>query len=231
METRYLRNHCAISPEEQCLLREKRAVVIGLGGLGGYAVECMGRLGVGRMTLVDGDIFEHSNLNRQLLATSTLIGQPKVTAACQRLTEINPLVSINPIQQRLTAENAEEILAGHDVVVDALDNIADRLILESAAFRLQIPLVHGAIAGWSGQLCTVMPGDNTLHYLYADVQESSSGEESELGNLSFTAAAIAAMQAAEAVKVLLGRGALTRRMLLQVDLLDNRYEQIPLRLP
>ena len=231
METRYLRNYSAVSIEEQYLLREKRVAIIGLGGLGGCVSECLGRLGVGKMTLVDGDIFEQSNLNRQLLATSTLIGQPKVVAACQRLTEINPLVNTNPVQRRLTAENAVGILAGHHVVVDALDNIPDRLILEHAASRLRIPLVHGAIAGWCGQICTVMPGDDTLQYLYGDVQGSGSGTENELGNLSFTATAIAALQAAETVKVLLGRGVLTRRMLLQADLLNNRYEQIPLLLP
>ena len=228
---RYLRNHSAISAAEQSLLRGKRVAVIGLGGLGGFVTECLGRLGVGAMTLIDGDIFEESNLNRQLLATPSKIGCSKAVAASQRLAEINYLVTTYPIHQRLTIENASVLLPGNDVVVDALDNIPDRLVLEQAASRLQLPLVHGAIAGWNGHICTVLPGDNILSYLYEGAQENHSGAEADSGNLSFTAAFVASLQAAEVIKILLGRGELARGKLFQLDLLNNKFEQIELYLP
>ena len=226
---RYLRNYGAISKKEQHLLSRKRVAVIGLGGLGGNVVENLARLGVGHLTLVDGDVFEESNLNRQLLSTTALIGQPKADAACRRIAEINPLVTVCPMQQSLTAENAVQILSGHDAVVDALDNISDRLILEQAASCLQIPLIHGAIAGWCGHVCTVLPGDSTLSYLYEGAlvdPSDATADEVTNSSLSFAASFTAALQASETTKVLLGRGELTRGKLLQLDLLNNHFEQV-----
>ena len=227
METeRYKYNHAAISESEQVKLKNKHVFVAGCGGLGGYVMECLARLGVGHITVVDGDVFEESNLNRQLLCSSMNLGKPKVRAAQQRIQAVNALVSVEARQIFITDDNAEELIKGCDVVVDCLDTIPSRLILQAAAREVGIPLVHGAVAGWSGHVCTILPGDNTLDVIYGH-SKAEKGIESETGNLSFTVAYVASIQGAEVIKLLLQRGNHIRG-LLQIDLLNMIFETIPL---
>jgi molybdopterin/thiamine biosynthesis adenylyltransferase len=221
---RYIRNHKAISEEQQELLKNKRVLVVGCGGLGGYVIECLGRLGVGHLVVVDGDVFDETNLNRQLLSSIMHLGKPKVLAAQQRMQAINPLVKVDAHQVRITDVNAPGLMQGCDLVIDALDNIPSRMVLIKAARDADIPLVHGAIAGWFGQVYIVKPGDKELEILY-ESSPSEKGVEIELGNLAFTAAMVASIQAAEAVKLLLGLGE-SIRGLLQIDLLHNIVDDI-----
>ncbi|MFZ3069849.1 MAG: HesA/MoeB/ThiF family protein [Anaerolineaceae bacterium] len=223
---RYIRNHNAINKEEQSQLAQKRVLVVGCGGLGGYGIECFGRFGVGHIIAVDGDIFEESNLNRQLLSSQMNLGKPKVLAAQQRMQAINPLVSVEAVQAFFTRENGASLMQDCDLVVDALDNIPSRRVLQQVAKEAGLPLVHGAIAGWCGQVCVIRPGEDLLDLLYAD-PELVRGEEANAGNLSFTAGVVASLQAAEAVKLLLGRPGLQGE-LLQIDLLSDTFERIPL---
>lgn len=225
---RYSRNHAAIDEAEQRTLAKSRVLVVGCGGLGGYLVEFLGRIGVGRITVVDGDTFEESNLNRQLLATQDEIGRPKAAAAERRMRIVNPLVELIPICEMLVVENAHRLLAGQQVALDALDNIPARLLLERTSAELDIPLVHGAIAGWRGHVCVVQPGDETLRKLYADAPTDGQGEEIYDGSLGFTAAAVASLQVAETIKLLLKRGDLLHRQLLELDLLNGSRTIFPL---
>lgn len=226
--TRYSRNREAVGEAEQAILAESRVLVVGCGGLGGYLVEFLGRVGVGRITVVDGDVFEESNLNRQLFATADEIGRPKVDAAERRMRAVNPLVQLTPVCEMLTEENARGLLTGQQVAVDALDNIPARLLLGRTAAELGIPLVHGAIAGWRGHVCVVQPGDDTLHMLYDGAPDDGRGEEIYDGSLGFTAAAVASLQAAETVKLLLKRGMHRDRELLELDLLNGEWMVFPL---
>lgn len=210
---RYLRNHNAISPQEQALLVQKRVVIIGCGGLGGYLLEQLGRLGVGFIRVVDPDNFEESNLNRQLLSSTLNLGKPKVLAAKHRMLAVNPLVEVDAIQVRMTAENASDLLAGCDLVLDALDNIPDRFILQQASKTAQIPLVHGAVAGWQGQVCLVLPGQDLLTLIYGDSQEYN-GEEQETGTLAFTVGLTASLMAAIGLQILLDKPLPERNLLL-----------------
>ena len=210
---RYLRNQNAISPQEQALLAQKRIVIIGCGGLGGYLLEQLGRLGVGFIRVVDPDLFEESNLNRQLLSSTPNLGKPKVLAAKHRMLAVNPLVEVDAIQVRMTAENASDLLAGCDLVLDALDNIPDRFILQQAAKTAQIPLAHGAVAGWQGQVCPILPGQDLLNLIYGDCQEYS-GEEHETGTLAFTVGLTASLMAAISLQTLLNKGIPERKLLL-----------------
>ena len=223
---RYSRNMNTLSPYENDCLKGFKVCVIGCGGLGGYIIEELGRLGIGTITAVDGDVFEESNLNRQLLSDMNNLGSSKADAAAKRMSKINPLITIVPVEQRLTAENGLAILKGHDVVIDALDNIESRIILERLAEELEIPMVHGAIAGWFGQVTTVFPGDRTLSLLYPEGEKH--GIEKELGNPSFTPAVIASLQVAETLKVLIKRGAVLRKRILVINLLNQEYEIIEL---
>lgn len=216
---RYLRNHDAISEAEQAILAQKRVLVVGCGGLGGYVIECLARIGVGHLRVVDGDVFDETNLNRQLLSSSMNLGRPKTLAAQQRVMAVNPLVEVEAFQTLLTDENAVPLLDGCDVAVDALDNIPSRLVLQQAARSAGIPLVHGAVAGWIGQVCVVQPGQELLNSLYPASMDTQ-GEEQETGTLSFTAALTASWQAAETVKLLLGKPGLHGEIL-EIDLLTT----------
>ena len=223
---RYLRNHDAISEAEQAILAQKRVLVVGCGGLGGYVIECLARIGVGYLRVVDGDVFDETNLNRQLLSSNMNLGRPKTLAAQQRVMAVNPLVEVEAFQTLLTDENAVPLLDGCDVAVDALDNIPSRLVLQQAARSAGIPLVHGAVAGWIGQVCVVQPGQELLNSLYP-ASTDNQGEEQETGTLSFTAALTASWQAAETVKLLLGKPGLDREIL-ELDLLNSSFVKIKL---
>ena len=222
MGNRYQRNMNTFSPAENASFKGFRICVVGCGGLGGYVIEMLGRLGIGHMTVVDGDVFDESNLNRQILSTEKLIGKEKALVAEARMKEVNGEVKITPIVAFLKEDNCRDLLKGHHLVVDALDNMSSRKILAKACGELGIPLVHGAIAGWYGQVSTIMPGDNTMERLYRG--EDKEGIEVELGNPSFTPALVASIQVAEVTKVLLGKGELLQNKLLTLDLLYHEYE-------
>ena len=219
MEERYSRNVPAISAEEQAALAEKRVLIAGCGGLGGNLLEHLARLGVGHITAVDGDVFEASNLNRQILSTPALLGSGKAAAARQRAGQVNPAVSVTAAAEFLTEENADRLLAGCDLALDALDNAPARLCLAEACARLGIPLVHGAVQGWSDQAAVVTPGSGLLHRLYAGAAPAKYKTV-----LPFTAAFCAAVQASEAVKLLCGRPSALENRLLLADLLHMDWE-------
>jgi len=224
---RYLRNQDAISEEEQATLAAKRVLVVGCGGLGGMVIECLARIGVGHLRVVDGDLFEASNLNRQLLSSNMNLGRPKTLAAKQRVMAVNPLVEVDAVQAELKAENAAQLLKDCDVAVDCLDNVPDRLLLQQAAKTAGVPLVHGAVAGWNGRICVIQPSEDLLNLLYPEAEELQ-GEELQMGTLAFTAALTASWQAAETVKLLLGKPGLQGEIL-EVDLLSgsaNRFRLV-----
>ena len=145
MEERYIRNLGALTEQECAQLRTKTVFVAGCGGLGGYLIEMLLRLGVGTIRAADGDVFEASNLNRQLLSLPAALGQSKVEAAAKRAAEVNPDVRFVPIPEFVTEENAAELIRGSDAVLDALDNIQARRILARACAEEGIPMIHGAI--------------------------------------------------------------------------------------
>lgn len=231
MLARYERNLKAFSEAEIGILSTLTIAVVGCGGLGGYILEYLGRLGIGSLIASDGDCFEESNLNRQLLCNSGTIGENKAKAAQKHMHLVNPLVKFHAIPFRLDANNGRDLLRGADLIIDAVDGISSRFALQEIAEGLGIPLVHGAVAGWYGQVATVYPGDRTLEEVYRKKNGKSGQErgiEADLGNFSFGPAAVAALQAAEAVKVLLGRGETLRRKLLVIDLLENDFEVLDL---
>ena len=226
VERRYLRNLSMLSEAEMEKLAGCRVAVVGCGGLGGYVVELLGRLGVGHLTAVDGDCIEETNLNRQLLADDETLGQNKAEAARDRMFKVNRLVTVTPVAREITGENGLQLLAGHQVIVDAVDSIATRLLLQELAARLGVPLVHGAIAGWYGQVTTVFPEDRSLDAIYAG--GAASVIERDLGNPSFTPALVASIQASEVVKLLLGRGEVLRRRVLYIDLFEQSHTVVSL---
>lgn len=224
---RYQRNRNMISVAEQLLLFRSRIAVIGCGGLGGYIIEELARLGVGHIVAVDPDIFEEHNLNRQLLSTFRTLGRAKVEAALARVNEINPAVTVTPIRDAFCTANGHALLKGVTVAVDALDSIAYRLELAEICTEMDIPMVHGAIGGWYGHVTTQLPGDTTVQNIYCN-WVAGKGIEQQLGNPAFTPAVVASLQVAEVCKIVLGRGKLLRNRKLSIDLLDMEIHEIPL---
>ena len=152
---RYCRNQRSLSNEEQIKLLQSHVAVIGQGGLGGTVTEILARIGVGCLTLVDADIFEESNLNRQLLSTVDDLGCSKAEAGKKRVERINPAVEVTAKTTFLTRSNGEEILSGSQLAVDCLDSIPSRFDLEHACQALKIPLVSAAIGGSTGQATVI----------------------------------------------------------------------------
>jgi molybdopterin/thiamine biosynthesis adenylyltransferase len=227
LPARYQRNQQMISTAQQLRLFQSTVAVVGCGGLGGYILEELARLGVGQIVAIDPDVFEEHNLNRQLLSTVELLGTAKVDAAVERLAAINPAVTVKPINAAFNSEDGREMLVAVDLVIDAVDNILARLDLAEVCRQLNIPLVHGAIAGWFGQVVTVEPGDETVKKLYGQ-WAGGKGVEAKLGNPSFTPAVAASLQVSEACKLLLGQGRLMRKKMLSINLLNMQFEEIPL---
>jgi len=219
---RYERNHEMITLDQQQELRNKRVCIIGCGGLGGYSIEFLARLGVGNMTVVDGDVFDETNLNRQVLSNESNIGKSKAEIALHHIHTINSDVNVTAISNFFAEDNAEAILKEHDVVVDALDNISTRRLLEKTCATLNIPFVHGAIAGWYGQVATIFPGDQTLDSIYHSTGEK--GVEKRLGNPSFTPAIVSGIQVSEVLKIMLGSPDVLRHKVLYIDLLTHSYD-------
>jgi len=215
---RYVRNQQAIAADDQLRLCRSRVVVVGVGGLGGYAAEQLARLGIGALVLVDPDVFVESNLNRQRFARASSLGRPKAEAAAEEIFAINPGVEVSGRQERLNRENGAELIAGADVVVDGLDNIADRLLLQKLCEEKGIPMVHGAIAGFEGQVSTVLPGAAGLKTLYGESPAESPPPEAVLGVPSLTPMMIAGLQVMEVLKILLNRKRLLSGRMLYLDL-------------
>ncbi|HBK52961.1 HesA/MoeB/ThiF family protein [Syntrophomonas wolfei] len=224
---RYQRNAKSITREEQCRLFQSRVAVIGCGGLGGYLLEELARLGIASISAWDYDSFAEHNLNRQLLSDMDTIGLSKVETAAKRVQAINPAVKFQAFNRPFAAGEGEDLLAGHQVVVDALDSIPVRKMLAAVCQRLSLPLVHGAIAGWCGQVCTQFPGEDSLETIYRNSNQEQ-GVESEQGVLAFAPAVVASLQVAEVVKILLGRGELLRKRILLFNLLDMEFEVLDL---
>jgi molybdopterin/thiamine biosynthesis adenylyltransferase len=225
LPARYQRNRAMLSIQQQLLLLQSKVAVFGCGGLGGYIIEELARLGVGRITVVDPDVFEEHNLNRQLLCTQELLGKKKVAAAVHRVNAINPAVRLQPFDVAFGQNNSTELLKDLTVAADGLDSIPVRLELAKACNNQNIPLVHGAIAGWSGHVAVQYPGENILQHLYAGIK-TGHGVEKRLGNPSFTPAVIASLEVAEIVKILLGMEPLLPRRYLAVDLYHMEFTEL-----
>jgi len=207
---RYVRNLGAVGVAGQARLLGAWAAVIGLGGVGGLVAEILARAGGGTLVLVDGDAFEETNLNRQILSSRASLGRPKAEVARERLLDVNPHVEVVACCQRLTRENARSLLAGpaggapaDRVVIDCLDTGRDRLVLQDACRELGLPLVHGAIRGWRGRCTLVLPRGPGLELFYGR-DDVPSGAEAAAGAPGPAPALLAAWQAGQALRVLLG---------------------------
>jgi len=215
--SRYQRNLGTVGWEGQIALLRATVGVVGAGGLGGWIIEGLARMGVGRLIVVDGDTFEENNLNRQAFCTEHNLGQSKVEAARQRVARVNAAVEVVTHHVQVDEAQMVRLLRGAQVLVDALDTLPTRLALQRAACKLGVPLVHGAIAGYVGQVMTILPEDPGLQGLYGSAAVPERGVEVRWGNPAATPMMVAAWQIQEVVKLLAGRGEPLRGRLLFMD--------------
>ena len=223
MDERYIRNFPAISEEDQQELKNKTVAVVGCGGLGGYLINGLARIGIGKIKLIDCDTFSESNLNRQLLCTEENLGKSKAAEASLAVAKINSNVKTEVYIARLSKDNAKNILEGSDIVMDALDNIEGRLVAEKACEELGIYFIHGAAAGWRSQVSTVAPGSKTLEKIYPQGKKTSPPPV-----LPFAPGLTANIQLSEALKVLLGRENTLENKLFISDLEHDVFSVIDL---
>jgi molybdopterin/thiamine biosynthesis adenylyltransferase len=189
-----------LGEEGQIKLKNSHAVIIGIGGLGCASATYLTAAGIGRITLVDFDVVELSNLNRQVLYWEEDIGKKKVIVAQRKLSKLNPGSKIIPIFDKITEENALRIIGEPHVVLDGLDNFASRLIVNSACVKRKVPYIHGGVGRFRGLVTTIIPGETPcLACIYPEKTEQREGA----GVLGLVPAVVANVQALEAIKLIL----------------------------
>jgi molybdopterin/thiamine biosynthesis adenylyltransferase/rhodanese-related sulfurtransferase len=221
-----------VGDEGQQRLLDARVLLIGAGGLGSPASLYLAAAGVGTLGIVDDDVVDASNLQRQIAHTTERLGEPKVESARRTIAALNPDVTVVPFQERLTSENVERILAGGwDVIVDGADNFPTRYLVNDASVWHGIPVVHGSIYRFEGQTTVFHPGAGPCYRcLYpAPPPPELAPSCSEGGVLGVLPGIVGSLQATEALKLILGAGdTLTGRLLL-IDALHTTFDEVQIR--
>jgi len=217
--------------ESQIKLKNSSVLVIGAGGLGCPVLQYLVAAGVGKIGIVDNDVIESSNLQRQILFDHDDIGSPKAKVAAAKLTRLNPFIKINPIIERLKKENAEFLFDGYDLIVDGTDNFSSRYLINDACILFEKPLIHGSIHLFEGMVSVFnFQGGPTYRCLFPEQPASSSIPScAEAGVLGVLPGIIGCMQAMEAIKVITGRGQPLSGKILSYNSLSNSTRIINLQ--
>ena len=221
---RFNRNIGSLGIIGQKKLLESCCLVVGLGGLGGFLCEELARTGIGKIYASDGDIFDQTNLNRQLFASEDNIGKSKSKEAGKRINKINSSVEFKAFDCKFSMI-PEQIWKEVTIVFDCLDNIKDRLILAEKCSQANVPFVHGAIAGFSGEVAVIWPGSHLLEDVY---RTDKKGIEQKLGTPVFTAAVASSIMAAEGIKLLISKTIKRENRILYFDLKQNIWQSVNL---
>ena len=232
--TRYSRHLLIpeVGEEGQLKLLESRILLIGAGGLGSPSSLYLAAAGVGTLGIVDDDVVDATNLQRQIVHSTERLGESKAESAKRTLEELNPDVEVVPYIERLTSENVERILAdGWDVIVDGADNFPTRYLINDAAVWHDIPLVHGSIYRFEGQATVFKPGDGPCYRcLFPQPPPPELAPScAEGGVLGVLPGIIGSLQASEALKLCLGIGEPLIGRLLLFDALATEFSEVNLR--
>ncbi|MBV29840.1 MAG: molybdopterin biosynthesis protein MoeB [Actinobacteria bacterium] len=221
-----------IGDEGQQKLLNARVLMLGAGGLGSPAALYLAAAGVGTIGIIDMDIVDESNLQRQVLHNLDRIGDRKVDSAKKTLTLLNPDVDVVTYDTRLGADNILDILEGWDVVVDGADNFPSRYVLNDASVKLGIPVVHGSIYRFEGQITVFDPLNGPTYRDYIPVPPPAELAPScaEAGVLGVLPGIVGTIQALETIKVILGLGDSLRGRILAFDSLEMSFREFKLRL-
>ncbi|SCX76216.1 HesA/MoeB/ThiF family protein [Desulfoluna spongiiphila] len=219
---RYVRNAGSFSSDEQRQLLGKVVAVAGCGGLGGYIAQFLARMGVGGLRLFDPDVYEASNLNRQVFASSDTLGAGKAETARAALSAVNPSVSVTAHRLDVTGDKARPHLTGVDLVADGLDSLGDRARLSELARALKVPMVHAAISGFEARVMVLWPEGPSFGELFGAEAETTA--EATLGTPAVTPAVAAGLQCSQIVGVLLGKVSPAETPMVHMDLMEMRTE-------
>ncbi|MEX1004280.1 MAG: molybdopterin-synthase adenylyltransferase MoeB [Acidimicrobiia bacterium] len=220
-----------VGEEGQTKLLDSKVLLIGAGGLGSPAAMYLAAAGVGTLGIVDFDVVDASNLQRQILHNMDRLGEFKVESARQTLQALNPDVKIEPYRERLSADNVLDIMAGYDVVVDGGDNFPTRYLINDASLHLKIPVVHGAIFRFEGQASVFHPYEGPCYRcLFPQPPPPELAPScAEAGVLGVLPGIIGSIEAMEAIKLLLGIGEPLTGRLLTYDALTQDFRTLKLR--
>ena len=219
-----------VGPEGQKRLLEGSALVVGAGGLGAPVIQYLAAAGVGQLGIVDDDVVERSNLQRQIIHRDADVGRPKAKSAAEFVAELNPDVEVDAMERRIAPEEARDLVADYDVVVDCTDNFPTRYMLNDACQIEGVPLCHGAIYKFEGQITTLTPEGPCYRCLFPEAPEPGTVPDcATTGVLGVLPGTVGCLQATEAVKLLLGLGETLSGRLLFYDARELSFETVPYR--
>ncbi|WP_222916399.1 molybdopterin-synthase adenylyltransferase MoeB [Natrinema sp. SYSU A 869] len=225
-----------IGPEGQQRLLEGSVLVVGAGGLGSPAIQYLAAAGVGRLGIVDDDVVERSNLQRQIVHGDADVGRPKVESAADYVAALNPDIDVETHEVRVTADTVDDLVTEYDVVLDASDNFATRYLLNDHCVLTETPLFHGAIYRFEGQITSFTNergGDDSppcYRCIFPEAPEPGTVPDcATTGVLGVLPGTVGCIQATEVVKYLLGKGELLEGRLLMYDAMDMSFEEVPVR--
>ncbi|SEH37881.1 adenylyltransferase and sulfurtransferase [Halopenitus malekzadehii] len=216
-----------VGPEGQQRLLEGDVLVLGAGGLGAPVIQYLAAAGVGTIGIVDDDVVERSNLQRQVIHTDADVGEPKVESARRYVEALNPDVDVRTHETRLDVTNARELLADHDVIVDCSDNFRTRYIVNDVARIESIPVAHGAIYKFEGQATTLLPEGPCYRCLFPEAPEPGTVPDcASTGVLGVLPGTLGCIQATEAVKLLLESGEPLSGRMVFYDAMGMTFETV-----
>jgi adenylyltransferase/sulfurtransferase len=211
--------------EGQAKLKKARVFIAGAGGLGSVTATYLAAAGVGVIRLVDHDKVELSNLNRQVLHWDEDIGKEKADSAAEKLKRLNPGLKVEATKERISESNIPRLVAGFDLIVDAMDNLPTRYLLNKTAIEMKIPFFHGAVNGFEGRAMTIIPGETAcLGCVYRGAVV-----EGKFPVVGVTPGVIGCIQATEVIKYIVGIGQLLTNRLLVYDGLNLRFSEFKVK--
>lgn len=215
----------------QLKLLDARVLLLGAGGLGSPAALYLAAAGVGTIGVVDADTVDESNLQRQVIHTTDRVGMPKVESARQAIAALNPEVNVITHETRLTAENAEEIVAGYDIIIDGSDNFDTMYLLNELSVRLNKPNISSSILGFDGQITTIVPFAGPCYRcIYPEAPPAALAPScGEVGVLGVLPGIMGLLQTNEAIKLILGIGETLAGRILLFDALDTTFTELKVR--
>ncbi|MEC9316536.1 MAG: molybdopterin-synthase adenylyltransferase MoeB [Actinomycetota bacterium] len=221
-----------IGEEGQQQLLKAKVLLLGAGGLGSPAAMYLAAAGVGTLGIIDMDVVDESNLQRQVIHNTGRVGQRKVDSARQTITSLNPDIDVVTFDTRLGADNVLELIAGWDVVIDGADNFPSRYLLNDASVKLGIPVVHGSIFRFEGQVTVFDPSQGPTYRDYVPVPPPPELAPScaEAGVLGVLPGVIGSLQALETIKLILDLGDSLRGRILAFDALEMTFREYKLRI-
>ncbi|ADQ46676.1 UBA/THIF-type NAD/FAD binding protein [Caldicellulosiruptor kronotskyensis 2002] len=221
VQKRYLKNLGALSIDAQKKLLSTTVAVVGVGGIGGFLIEGLARLGVKKIIAVDMDSFDETNLNRQIISNVNNLGKFKVFEAEKRVKEINPAVYFEPIKEKAYLENLDIFLMEASYIFDATDNIEIRKSLSKFAQNMGKILIHGGCAGWYAQIAVITKDTPGIEKLLGETNVE--GAEKDMGNPIFAPMLTAALELSEFCKLISVQGENLIGKCMVVNLLTNEY--------